>query len=250
LNLDSNCKINYLSGTGSVKTMNPADILQARNLGKGFQMPDASRLELFFGLEISLKPATITAVTGASGAGKSTLLHLLGTLDTPDEGEIIFCGQNILAFDDKRRAVYRNREIGFLFQFHYLIPELTVLENVAAPSLAFQYDRRSALDRAADLLAEIGLADKGRCFPWQLSGGERQRAAIARALINAPRLFFADEPTGSLDWRNGLMIMELLQCMIAERGLAALIVTHNQQLASMAERVFLLEKGSLVKLNE
>ncbi len=221
------------------------EILRAVNLAKGFQMPDKSRLLLFRGLELSLSRASVTAVTGASGAGKSTLLHLLGTLDRPDEGEIIYRGENVLLFDRQRRALYRNREIGFLFQFHYLVPELTVLENVAAPSLALEFKRRPAMEKAEILLQEVDLLDKKFCFPWQLSGGERQRAAIARALVNSPRLLFADEPTGSLDWRNGMMIMDLLRNMIAERGLAALIVTHNRQLAAMADRVFLLEKGLL-----
>ncbi len=158
-----------------------------------------------------------------------------------------FCSpaQYIAAFDRKRLAAYRNRDIGFVFQFHYLMPELTVLENVAAPSLINSFKRAAAFAAAGSLLREVGLGDKLAAMPYQLSGGEKQRAAIARSLINSPRLLLADEPTGSLDWKSGEVVFGILKQLIRDRGLTAVIATHNSQLADLTDKRYLLHGGRL-----
>jgi lipoprotein-releasing system ATP-binding protein len=196
-------------------------------------------------LGLQVEQGSLVAVTGASGSGKSTLLHLLGSLDSPDRGTVRFAGEDIAAFGRKRLAVYRNRDIGFVFQFHYLMPELTVLENVAAPALIQTFGKEKAFAAAGALLGEVGLGEKFAVMPYQLSGGEKQRAAIARSLINSPRLLLADEPIGSLDWKTGETVFQLFKQMIRERGLTAVIATHNAQLAALTDRRYLLHGGRL-----
>lgn len=223
-------------------------ILEAHEIEKSFIQPNRERLVILQGLSLSLERGSVISVTGASGSGKSTLLHLLGSLDTPDGGSIRFAGEDIAAFARKRLAVYRNRDIGFIFQFHYLMPELTVRENVAAPGLVGVFRKRRALDAAAALLAEVGLGDKLDAMPHQLSGGEKQRAAIARSLLNGPRLLLADEPTGSLDWKTGEGVFALFRRLVRERGLSAVVATHNAQLAELTDRKYLLHGGKLQEI--
>lgn len=223
----------------------PGTILNARNIGKSFLQPDKSRLVVLKELFLEVEQNTIAAVTGASGSGKSTLLHLLGALDTPDEGEISFAGQDVLKLKGKKRAEYRSRTIGFVFQFHYLMPELNVIENVSFPALMREFNREAAYARAETLLGAVGLKDKLLNMPGQLSGGERQRVAIARSLINSPQLLLADEPTGNLDWHTGEKVFHLLRDLIKERNLTALVVTHNEQLAGLVDRRHHLHEGKL-----
>ena len=223
-------------------------VLEARELEKSFSQPDKNRLIILHDLHLRLERGSVVAVTGASGSGKSTLLHLLGSLDCPDRGQILFAGEDIGSFGRKRLAAYRNRDIGFVFQFHYLMPELTVRENVASPYLIQQFKRGPAFAAAAGLLDEVGLKDKGEAMPYQLSGGEKQRAAIARSLINGPRLLLADEPTGSLDWKTGEGVFAVFKRMIRERGLSAVIATHNPQLAALTDRQYLLHGGKLEEI--
>jgi len=224
----------------------PDIILYAKQIVKGFIQPDKTWLQVLDGLSLEVERNAITAITGASGSGKSTLLHLLGALDLPDQGDITVAGENILSLKGKRRAEYRNRTIGFIFQFHYLMPELSVLENVAFPALLYDFKQKpAAYDRAAELLAAVGLKDKVFHLPFQLSGGERQRVAIARSLINSPALLLADEPTGNLDWQTGEKVFHLFKDLIKEHRLTAVMATHNEQLAGWADRKYHLQAGKL-----
>ncbi len=223
-------------------------ILEAREIEKSFIQPNRERLVILQGLSLGLERGSVISVTGASGSGKSTLLHVLGSLDGTDGGCIRFDGEDIAGFGRKRLAAYRNRDIGFVFQFHYLMPELTVRENVAAPGLVSVFRKRRAFDDAAALLAEVGLGDKLDAMPHQLSGGEKQRAAIARSLLNGPRLLLADEPTGSLDWKTGEGVFALFRRLIRERGLSAIVATHNPQLAELTDRKYLLHGGKLQEM--
>ncbi len=223
-------------------------ILEAREIVKSFVQPDRERLVILRGLSLAVERGRVVSITGASGSGKSTLLHLLGSLDEPDQGRIRFDGEELASFSRRRLAAYRNRDIGFVFQFHYLMPELTVRENVAAPGLVQSFRKRQALEQAGALLAEVGLGDRLDAMPYQLSGGEKQRAAIARSLLNAPRLLLADEPTGSLDWKTGEAVFAVLQRLIRERGLSAVIATHNPQLAQLTDQRYVLHGGQLEEI--
>jgi lipoprotein-releasing system ATP-binding protein len=220
-------------------------LLQASEVEKSFLQPDRERLVILQGLDLEVEQGSVVAVTGASGSGKSTLLHLLGSLDSPDRGQVRFAGEDIAAFGRRRLSAYRNRDIGFVFQFHYLMPELTVLENTASPWLVRRFQPREAFRAAGELLAEVGLKDKLADMPYRLSGGEKQRAAIARSLLNSPRLLLADEPTGSLDWKTGEGVFAVFKRMIRERGLTAVIATHNPQLAELTDKRYLLHGGKL-----
>lgn len=224
------------------------NILDIEKVCKSFILPDKNRLVILQDLELQVGRGRIVSITGASGSGKSTFLHLVGALDKPDSGRILFAGEDILRFTEKRLNLYRNRTIGFVFQFHYLMPELTVLENVAAPFLVRKFDRAEAYEKSTLMLTEVGLREKRECMPHQLSGGEKQRVAIARSLINEPELLLADEPTGSLDWKTGEMVFGLFQQLIRDRGLTAIIVTHNPQIAKLTDSAYLLRNGNLERL--
>ncbi|MFC2154897.1 ABC transporter ATP-binding protein [Acidobacteriota bacterium] len=223
----------------------PQTILSADHIRKSFLQPDRTRLVVLEDLSLQVKQGTIIAVTGASGSGKSTLLHLLGALDTPDHGTIHVEGENIRDFKAKKRSEYRNQTIGFVFQFHYLMPELNVIENVSFPSLMKRFNKAETYERAEKLLEAVGLRDKVENMPFQLSGGERQRVAIVRSLINSPKLLFADEPTGNLDWKTGEKVFMVLKDLIKERNLTAIFVTHNEQLANLVDRKYHLHAGKL-----
>jgi lipoprotein-releasing system ATP-binding protein len=220
-------------------------LLEALEIEKGFPQAGHERLVILQGLALRVEAGSVVSITGASGSGKSTLLHLLGSLDSPDGGRVIFAGEDVAAFGRRRLAAYRNRDIGFVFQFHYLMPELTVVENVAAPGMVLGFRKREALAAAGALLADVGMGDRLDAMPYQLSGGEKQRAAIARSLVNSPRLLLADEPTGSLDWKTGEGVFAVFRRMIGERGLTAVIATHNPQLAQLTDRRYLLHGGKL-----
>lgn len=196
-------------------------------------------------IEFRLGPGECAAVTGPSGCGKSTLLNLMGALDRPTSGEIFFAGQNMGGLSESALAKRRNRDIGFVFQLHHLLPQYTALENVLTPVLAAP-DRASAHERALALLARIGLADKADARPGQLSGGERQRVAVARALINRPRLLLADEPTGSLNEAGAEQLADLLCALQQEEGMAVVIVTHAPAIAMRFGKVLELHGGRLL----
>lgn len=222
-------------------------ILEVKDITKSFWQPDKTKLAVLTGLSFQVSKETIVAVTGASGSGKSTLLHLLGALDTPDNGDIILEGNSILAFNRREKDLYRNQRVGFVFQFHYLLPELNVRENVAFPFLMKDFNKDAAYEKAKQILIDVGLKEKLEYMPFQLSGGERQRAAIARGLINSPDILLADEPTGNLDWKTGEKVFNVFRDLLKERHLTAVIVTHNEELARLADERYHLHAGQVEK---
>ena len=230
----------------------PESIVAARSLHKPF--PNAGggdAIVLLDDLSLELAAGDTVAITGASGCGKSTLLNLLGTLDTPDSGSIEIMGERTDHLKEKALARIRSEMIGFVFQLHHLLPQLSALENVLLPTLARRdpAHRREVRERAENLLAAVGLSDRLCHRPDQLSGGERQRTAVARALINTPRLLLADEPTGALDERNAEGLVALLTQLALEDGLALVTVTHDPEVASQMETIFRLSGGKLSALN-
>ncbi|MFI5165104.1 MAG: ABC transporter ATP-binding protein [Thermoanaerobaculales bacterium] len=211
----------------------------ARGLTKGYGS-GARRVEVLRGLDFDLTRGEMLAVVGPSGVGKSTLLHLIGLLDRPDAGELALFGHDVAPFSVEERAAWRNRRIGFVFQFHALLPEFTLEENVAMPLLIAGEPRRATLVKAGELVDAVGLAPRRQHFPDELSGGEQQRGAVARALVAKPELLLADEPTGNLDAANAEALFELLTELHLSRGLSSVIVTHNEALASRCHRTLRL----------
>ena len=222
-------------------------ILEVKRIGKSFLQPDKTRLVVLKELSFAVAKGTIAAVTGVSGSGKSTLLHLLGALEPPDEGDILLEGKSLLRFNRKEQIIYRNQRVGFVFQFHYLLPELNVRENVAFPFLMKKFNKAEAYEKAEKILADVGLKEKVDYMPFQLSGGERQRAAIARGLINSPDILLADEPTGNLDWKTGEKVFHVFSELLKEKRLTAVIVTHNEALAQLADERYHLHEGNVAR---
>ncbi len=228
----------------------PDNLIAVRNVRKTYRMGD-SVLEVLRGVDLTVARGEFLAIEGRSGSGKSTLLHLMGLLDTPDVGSIVIEGIDAATLGEGGRAALRNRDIGFVFQFYHLLPELNVLQNTMLASMVqnrvAQYagKRASLQDRAATILKTLGLDGRLKHRPSQLSGGERQRVAIARALMNEPKLLLADEPTGNLDVETGRHIMDSLEALHAERGQTIVMVTHDRALAREADRVLVLKKGQL-----
>jgi lipoprotein-releasing system ATP-binding protein len=217
-------------------------LIEARGLKKSYLSGDR-QLTVIDGLDLTVSAGETVAIVGASGTGKSTLLHLLGGIDRPSAGEILFEGRRLDALSATALARYRNAAVGFVFQFHFLMPDFTALENVQMPLLLGGERGGAAARRAAELLADVGLADRGHHRPGELSGGEQQRVAIARAIARAPQLLLADEPTGNLDRGTGEAIFALLQRLNRERGLTLVVVTHNGELATACGRTLTLESG-------
>ncbi|MGA9363635.1 MAG: ABC transporter ATP-binding protein [Bacteroidota bacterium] len=220
-------------------------ILEAVDIRKVFDLARNNKggLEVLKGIDLNVREGEILAIVGASGAGKSTLLHILGALDRPTAGEVRFEGKNIFAMNEKELARFRNQNIGFVFQFHHLLPEFTALENVAIPAMIEGKKLEITKEKAAVLLREVGLGDRLDHKPSELSGGEQQRVAVARALMNQPKVILADEPTGNLDAANGQMLHDLLWNLSKSRRQALVIVTHNTLLASRADRVVQIADG-------
>lgn len=221
-------------------------LIEAVNISKGFSQPDGTRLAVLHRLNLLVRRGELLAVTGASGSGKSTLLHILGGLDPADEGQVMFEGENLWSLTGSDLSRYRNRKVGFVYQFHHLLPELLVWENVAFPFLIQRFKMSAARERAVALLERVGLAAKAQNLPGDLSGGERQRVAIARSLVNAPQLLLADEPTGNLDMATGRGVFSLFRDLVHQDGLTAVMVTHNLELAHAADRHLHLCDGKLV----
>ncbi len=218
--------------------------VSARGLTRAYR--DAGRtVEVLRGVDLDLTPGEMVAVVGPSGSGKSTLLHLLGGLDRPDAGTIEVGGRRIDRLNPAELAGFRNRTVGFVFQFHQLLADFTALENVALPGRIAGLAPRELERRAATLLEEVGLAERAAHFPSQLSGGEQQRVALCRALSLEPPLVLADEPTGNLDPAAGEVVFELLRALVERHGTTALVVTHNRDLARRCARILVLEGGSL-----
>jgi len=211
--------------------------LQAHGLSKTYRNAEVP-VQVFENLNLDVERGEMLAIVGPSGIGKSTLLHLLGGLDTADSGQIRVSDTELTSMSNDELARFRNRNVGFVFQFHHLLPEFTAAENVAMPGWIGRIDRAEALRKAEALLSELGLASRGRHYPNQLSGGEQQRVAIARALLADPLLFLADEPTGNLDLETSERVFELMRECHSKRGLTSVIVTHNPDLAARCDRVF------------
>ncbi|MGB7549459.1 MAG: ABC transporter ATP-binding protein [Terracidiphilus sp.] len=224
-----------------------ASIIQVQGLEKTYTTARGA-LTLFHGLNLDVHAGELVAIVGQSGAGKSTLLHILGALDTPTQGTVHCASTNVTALSPRAAAAFRNREIGYVWQFHYLLPEFSALENVAMPLLARGQSRREALGVAANWLREVDLEDRGDHRPGELSGGEQQRVALARALVGNPRLLLADEPTGDLDEITAGRVFDLLQRLHESHGLTSIVVTHNTDLAARCTRTLRLERGRLAVL--
>ncbi len=216
-------------------------MLQANNIHKQY-----GAVQVLKGVDIDIKTGEIVSIVGSSGAGKSTLLHILGTLDKPDQGTINLNNTLITGLSDRQLAAFRNQYIGFVFQFHHLLPEFTALENVCIPGWIANKPKAEIEERARKLLVHLGLEHRIENKPQALSGGEQQRVAVARALINSPRIIFADEPTGNLDSINARDLHELFFRLRDEFNQTFLIVTHNEDLAQMSDRVLHMKDGRMV----
>ena len=220
-------------------------ILRTDGLTKVYRSAE-EEVTVFEDLNLEIRRGELVALVGESGAGKSTLLHLLAALDTPTRGEVYFLGQRLSAFGERERAAYRNQRIGYVWQMHYLLPEFSALENVMLPQVMGGKGFSQARGRATEILGEVGLANLARRRVGELSGGEQQRVALARALANQPALLLADEPTGNLDHRTALRVMELLEKLHRDHGLTSVLATHNLELAQRAHRTLRLSDGKLI----
>ncbi|MDE0174858.1 MAG: ABC transporter ATP-binding protein [Defluviicoccus sp.] len=221
-----------------------APAVALREVAKTYRQASAG-LDVLKSVSLSVMPGEIVAVVGPSGAGKSTLLHIAGLLDKPSAGSVFFGGEDCTAVGDDRRTAIRRGGIGFVYQFHHLLPEFSALENIVLPQMIAGRPRREAAGRARDLLDRIGLAGRATHRPARLSGGEQQRVAIGRALANSPKVLIADEPTGNLDPQTALSVFEVLLATVRDHGVAALIATHNMDLAARMDRRLTLRDGTV-----
>jgi lipoprotein-releasing system ATP-binding protein len=219
-------------------------VLDCRNVVRRFN-EGASTLVVLHGVNLQVQPAERVAIIGASGSGKTTLLQIMGGLDEPDEGEVFINGEAMHGADEAAKGDLRNRNIGFVYQFHHLLPEFTAAENVAMPLMIRGEPRVAAIEKASELLGRVGLGERLNHKPGELSGGERQRAAVARALITRPQLVLADEPTGNLDSGNGGHVLKLMLELNEELRTSLVIVTHDHSIAAQMDRILVLEDGTL-----
>ena len=220
------------------------NVISCQNLSKRFKEGKLD-VEVLKGVTLDINAGEKIAIVGSSGSGKSTLLHILGGLDLPSEGSVQILGKDIAKLSDTQRGDLRNKSLGFIYQFHHLLPEFTALENVAMPLLIRGMMVKEASDRATNILSKVGLAKRLNHKPGQLSGGERQRAAIARALVTEPNAVLADEPTGNLDQKTAAHIFDLMQELNQEMQTAFIIVTHDMQLAQKMDKIYTLVNGQL-----
>lgn len=222
------------------------EIITCNNIHRTFKRSEKHKLEIIKGVSLSIEKSKISIIVGKSGTGKSTLLHILGGLDSPDEGTVFIDGIDIHKLDDDKLSDFRNNRIGFVFQFHHLLPEFTALENINIPQLIAGKKTNEASMRSIELLDIVDLADRQDHKPSELSGGEQQRVAIARALANNPKIIFADEPTGNLDSANSMIIHELITDLKIKFDLTFLIVTHNKSLINLGDRILEMKDGIVV----
>lgn len=213
-------------------------MIEVRNIKKSF-----GNLEVLKGINLDIERGKVVSIVGASGAGKTTLLQIMGTLDKADSGSVVIDGVDVMTLSDVKRSAFRNKHMGFVFQFHQLLPEFTALENVMMPALIGGTPRREARKRAEELLAFMGLSERASHKPGELSGGEKQRVAVARALVNKPDVVFADEPSGSLDTQNKQELHRLFFDLRDRLGQTFVIVTHDEQLADLADRKICMRDG-------
>lgn len=218
-------------------------MIRAENISKTY-----GKLQVLKGISLSIEKGEIVSIVGSSGAGKSTLLHILGTLDRADQGIVELNGKDIASMNEKKLSAFRNKEIGFVFQFHHLLPEFTALENVCIPVYIAGGSKKQAIDEASRLLEFLNLGDRMSHKPSELSGGEQQRVAVARALVNNPAVVLADEPSGNLDSKGSLELHELFLSLRDEFKQTFVIVTHNKDLANMSDRQLLMEDGLIVNV--
>lgn len=218
-------------------------LLKTTDIKKSYKIDKKNRLQVLKGINIEIFKGEIIAIVGKSGAGKSTLLHILGTLDKPDSGSLEVEGKNVSSFNDKEVAGFRNTSVGFIFQFHHLLPEFTALENVLMPALI---EGKQANERAKELMKITGVTDRENHKPSEISGGEAQRVAIARALINSPKIILADEPTGNLDTENANAIINLIFDLREKLNQTFVIVTHNEEFANKCDRIIKMQDGIII----
>lgn len=221
-------------------------VIRASNLVKEYKISKDKSLRVLKGIDLEIFESEIVSIVGASGAGKSTLLHLIGTLDKPTAGDVIFDGENVFRLSSDKLAKFRNTRIGFVFQFHHLLPEFSAIENVAIASMISGKSYKGVYNSANTLLTDVGLGDRLNHKPAELSGGEAQRVAIARALINSPKVILADEPTGNLDSQNSNEIINLIFELRNKYKQTFVIVTHNEKLASMTDRTLKMADGKIL----
>ena len=224
-----------------------APLISARDLTKTF-VSNGNRVEVLSGVDLDIFPGESLAIVGASGVGKSTLLHIIGTLERPTAGKILWYDEEVFARNDEQLAAFRNRKIGFVFQFHHLLPEFNALENVMLPGLIARLSKAAARQRAEAILVQVGLQDRLQHRVGALSGGEQQRVAVARALVMEPDILLADEPTGNLDPRIGRQIHDLLVRLNQEKGLTTVVVTHNLELADLLAYQITIKDGKVIRL--
>jgi lipoprotein-releasing system ATP-binding protein len=221
------------------------DILRLKGINKAYNRGLDGEVTVLKRLDLAIAPAQVVALVAPSGAGKSTLLHIAGLLDTADSGQLEIDGVNMCGLDGKARTVLRRQDIGFIYQFHHLLPEFSALENIVIPQLANNVAPAQARDYAMDLLAKVGIADRAGHRPAALSGGEQQRVAFCRALANRPKLLLADEPTGNLDPATSDTVFTMLLELVRDTGLSALIATHNIDLADRMDQILRLDQGQI-----
>ena len=230
------------------KKMTKKEILKVNRVSKSYH-DGSNTTEVLKNVDLSVFEGEQLAIVGSSGSGKSTLLHVMGTLDKPSNGSVLLDGQDVYAISAKKQSQIRNRDLGFIYQFHHLLPEFSAIENVAMPAFIQGENKSVALKRAEELLNRVGLAHRLNHTPAELSGGERQRVAIARALINKPKLVLADEPTGNLDAASGESVYQLIKELSQQIGTAFVVVTHDNQLAAKMDRQLVMKAGRLEPMN-
>ena len=224
------------------------NLIEVKKISKIFYGKD-SEISALKDVDLTIKSAETMGILGISGSGKSTLLHILGTLDKPTSGEVVFDGMNLFNYDDDELSDIRNKKIGFVFQFHYLLQDFDALENVMIPCLINGQNKDTAKEKSIELLEKVGLENRLHHKPGELSGGEQQRVAIARAVVQDPKVILADEPTGNLDLKNGMSILDLFLELNHDRKITCVIITHNKEIANRLERTVTLSDGTILNVN-